>query len=59
MSFAIFFCAVNVSFLHFSRKRYGQTGGQIDGRTDGRTDRQTDGRTDGRRYPITEMLGRI
>ena len=30
--------SVNVSFLHFSRKRYGRT----DGRTDGQTDRPRD-----------------
>ena len=40
------FCAVNVSFPHFSRKRYGRT----DGRTDGPTDRRTDGRT----HPLIE-----
>ena len=49
------FCAVNVTFLHFSRKRYGPTDGPTDGRTDGPTDRPTDRRT----YPLIEMRGRI
>ena len=49
--FRLIFCAVNVSFLHFSRKRYGRT----DRRTDGRTDGPTEGRTD----PLIEMRGRI
>ena len=36
--FRYIFCAVNVTFLHFSRERYG--------RNDGRTDQPTDGPTD-------------
>ena len=45
------FCAVRVSFLHFSRKRYGRTDRRTDGRTDGPTDRRT--------CPLIEMRGRI
>ena len=45
--FCRIFYVMNVSFLHFSRKRYGPT------------DRRMDGRTDGRTYPLIEMRGRI
>ena len=45
------FCAVRVSFLHSSRKRYGPTDRRTDGPTDGRTDRRT--------CPLIEMRGRI